>query len=95
VKFLTLTQFKAWLKRRDTTEIIGYTGDVCGCPLAEFINHATQRNNAMVGANVYSVDMDTGLFHLPEWAKRLRARIDECGPGQPITVSSVLCILSE
>lgn len=76
---LIRSKFKAWLKSKPSTEIVGENRECLGCPIAKFYAEVSGGCEVVIGTGrngEYCIDRGDGERGLPWWAYRFVFLID-------------------
>lgn len=86
---MNLDGFRRWCWRhRD--DVIGYSQDMDGCPLACYTTGKFQQPTKVAEYWVYAQDGTHHLTTLPRWARLVMREVDELGEFLPLTGEMVL-----
>lgn len=69
----TEDKFKEWVFSLPDETIVGVSGNVCSCPIAEFLK-CLGYSNVVVSSNSYLIDDQKE--YLPDWAKEIVYVVD-------------------
>lgn len=94
--YLTISKFEKWLKSKKATAYVGTTRKSNHCPLAKFLQNATQLPLGILTPEcIDEADSnDICSTSLPKWAQTFINTVDSL-PGCRVTAKKALSILQD
>lgn len=92
---LTLEGFRKWLESRSGGDIVGWRGDPCDCPIANYLKSGGSPD-ARVGDNSYRLHEFGESTPLSRAFQTFISEVDDYDPGEDpalVTASEALLIL--
>src|SRR6478672_7525439 len=96
IDFLTIENFKAWLGKKEDSEVVGQAQEEFCCPIANFVADYSRCGCSTGDGMLFFVGLETE-FSLPEWAAQYQYHIDwkHPFPNNKITKQQALKALEE